>query len=67
MKNGFGKILKALRNEKGIRQSDFGKIMNVANTTISSWERGNSEPSIEQIKTIAKYFNVTTGYLFGEN
>jgi transcriptional regulator with XRE-family HTH domain len=65
MKSGFGKIFKCLREEKGIRQSDLGKVFDVANTTISSWERGNSEPSLEQLKVIAKYFKVTIGFLLG--
>ena len=65
MKGNFGKILKELRREKEILQSGLGKVLNVANNTISSWERGNSEPSLEQLKILAQYFDVTTDYLLG--
>ncbi|MCL2061813.1 MAG: helix-turn-helix domain-containing protein [Firmicutes bacterium] len=63
MKGNFGKTIKTLRKEKGIRQADLGKVLNVANNTVSSWERGNSEPSLEQLKIIAKYFEVSTDYI----
>jgi len=65
MEYSFGKILKELREDKGILQSALGEILNVANNTISSWERNNSEPSIEQLRIIAKYFGVTGCFLLG--
>ena len=65
MEYNFGKILRDLRNEKGIMQSDLGKVLNVANNTISSWERGNSEPTIEQLRLIAKFFGVTGDDILG--
>ena len=65
MEYNFGKILRDLRNEKGIGQADLGKVLNVANNTISSWERGNSEPTIEQLRLIAKFFNVSGNFILG--
>jgi len=61
----FGKILRELREEKGLLQAELGKILNVVNSTISSWERSNSEPNIEQLRIIAKYFGVTGCFLLG--
>ena len=61
----FGRLLKELREGRKLLQSELGRILNVANNTISSWERDNSEPSIEQLRLIAKYFNVTGGILLG--
>jgi len=63
MKSGFGKIFKELRLEKELTQLEAGKIFKVATTTISSWERCNSEPSFEQLKIIADFFEVSTDYL----
>ena len=65
MEYNFGKILRDLRNEKGIGQADLGKVLNVANNTISSWERGNSQPTIEQLRLIAKFFNVSGNFILG--
>lgn len=65
MASNFGKVLKELRIQRGIRQVDLGKSMNLANNTISSWERGNSSPSLEELVTLAKFFNVSTDYLLG--
>ena len=65
MEYNFGKILRDLRNEKGIGQADLGKVLNVANNTISSWERGNSEPTIEQLRLITKFFNVSGNFILG--
>ena len=61
----FCKRLKELRLEKELKQSDFAKVMNLASNTISSWERGNSSPDLNELKLIAQFFNVTTDYLLG--
>lgn len=37
--------------------------LNVSQTTISKYERGEAEPDIGMICTIAKYFDVSTDYL----
>ncbi|MCL2569920.1 MAG: helix-turn-helix domain-containing protein [Firmicutes bacterium] len=65
MEYNFGKILREIRNDKEIGQADLGRILNVANNTISSWERGNSQPTIEQLRAIAIFFNINGNYLLG--
>ena len=57
--------LKELRLEKGISQSEIAKLVNMSKMAISHWEKGNSEPSIEQLKVLATYFDVTVDYLIG--
>ena len=61
----FCKRFKELRLEKELKQSDFAKIMNLAPNTISSWERGNSSPDLNELKRIAQFFDVTADYLLG--
>lgn len=61
----FGKVLKELREEKGLKQKDLAVILNVSDKAISSWELGRTEPSMEIIVAIAKFFGVTTDYLLG--
>ena len=63
--NEFGKNLRVLRNEKNLSQTDLGNIFSVSRQTISSWESGQREPSIDTLVNIAKFFNVTTDYLLG--
>ena len=57
--------LKELRLEKGKSQSEIAKLVNMSKMAISHWEKGNSEPSIEQLKVLAAYFDVTVDYLIG--
>lgn len=49
MENYFTKNLKDLRAEFGISQAQLAKRLNIAANTISRWETGFSEPSIQQI------------------
>ena len=57
--------LRELRLEKGVLQEDIAKLLNMSKMAISHWERGNSEPSIEQLKILARYFDVSIDYLVG--
>lgn len=57
--------LKQLRKLKKITQLELAKEMNVAKTTIASYEQGVSEPSIAMMTKLAKYFNVSPSYLMG--
>ncbi|MDE5721142.1 MAG: helix-turn-helix domain-containing protein [Clostridia bacterium] len=61
----FGQKLKELRNEKGITQAEAAKIFNVSKTTICQWETSKQEPSLDSLTAIAKFFEVTAGYLLG--
>lgn len=61
----FKQRLKELRTEKGVTQIQIAKIVNMSKMAISHWEKGNSEPSIEQLKILANYFDVTVDYLIG--
>ena len=61
----FGIKLKELRNEAGLKQIDVGKLLNVSKTTVCQWETSKQEPSLEDVVSIAKFFNVSTDYLLG--
>ncbi len=63
--SNFGEILKDLREDKNITQEIVAKYLKVSRATISKYESGNRSPDHDTIKLIAKYFNVTTDYLFG--
>lgn len=63
----FGERLKDLRINKNLSQEELGEVFyeKKAQSTIGTWERGNREPSMEDIIQIANYFNVSIDYLFG--
>ena len=61
----FKERLRELRQEKGISQQELGNIVNMSKMAISHWEKGNSEPCIEQLKTLATFFGVSIDYLTG--
>ncbi len=50
--------IEEIRNERGIRQEDFAKLMGVSRQTISSLENGRYNPSILLAYKIAKYFGM---------
>ncbi len=56
----IGSILKNMRLSAGLSQKDLGKKLNLADTTISSYERENSQPDFD---TIVKIANIC-GYEF---
>lgn len=56
--------IEEIRNERGIKQDDFAKLMGVSRQTISSLENGRYNPSILLAYKIAKYFGMTIEEVF---
>ena len=63
--NDFGTRLKLLREKSGMTQISLSTRLGMSQESISSYERGASTPSIDVLKTIAAFFNVSTDYLLG--
>lgn len=61
----FSIRLKELRLEKEMTQKKLAKELETSDDSIYSWEAGRSQPSIEMIRAICKYFNVSSDYLLG--
>lgn len=57
--------LKVLRKEKQLTQKDLADILEVSPKAISFYELGERQPSNEMLLKLAKYFNVSTDYLLG--
>ena len=53
--------------EKKLTQQQLGEIFHVCNQTISFWEIGSREPDLDNLLSIAKYFDVTIDFLLDEN
>ncbi|MGN1060715.1 MAG: helix-turn-helix domain-containing protein [Candidatus Coproplasma sp.] len=59
----FSENLKTLRKLRGIAQTQLAQALNTSIKTISHWETGYSEPSIDQILALAEFFSITTDEL----
>ena len=59
--------LKELRKEKKQTQDDIAKLLNVAHSTYNGYEKETSEPTIETLKKLADYYNVSLDYLVGRS
>ena len=67
VKETFAKRLKALRDEKGLNQTQFAKAVGCVRVTIGHYEKETRSPDIEFLAKIADYFGVTTDYLLGRS
>ena len=61
----FGSILRQLRIEAGLTQSDLADELNVTNQAISKWERGDNYPEITLLPRLASRFRVSVDMLLG--
>lgn len=60
---GIGDRIAAARNAVGLSQTALGKRVNAGQTTISSWERGRTEPTREDVQRIATALDVDVAQL----
>ncbi len=61
----IGERLWELRKDAGLTQDDLAALLNINKHSISSYERGKSEPPDVIKIAIARYFNVSVDYLLG--
>ena len=62
MKN-IGERIKTLRKKKHWTQDELAHYLEVAPSSVGSYERGSRQPTIENLIRMAKYFNVSLDYL----
>lgn len=65
IKMSFSEVLKDLRLEKGVTQTELAKYCGVSSQCISSLEVGRRNPTGSTLEAISKYFNVSVDYLLG--
>lgn len=63
----FGERIRNLREDRDLTQSELGAQVNMTQRKISYIERGKYEPSIDDIVSLCKFFNVSSDYLLGLN
>ena len=65
MESTIGEKIKAFREDLDMNQTALGKMVNMTQRKISYIECGKYEPSIEDIKALCNFFNVSADYLLG--
>ncbi|UXK13020.1 helix-turn-helix domain-containing protein [Erwinia pyrifoliae] len=60
---GFAQRLRELRRQKGLSQSELGKLAGLHYTHIGRFERGASRPGSDSLKRLADVLNVSGDYL----
>jgi transcriptional regulator with XRE-family HTH domain len=61
----IGERIKFLREERGFTQEDVSKALNYTRQAIAYYEQGRTLPNADKIKTLCKFFNVSSDYLIG--
>lgn len=61
----IGNIIKELRIEKNLSQTQLAKEIGVSQKAIDYWERSVNEPKASYIAKLALFFGVTSDYLLG--
>lgn len=61
----FGDRLRELRKEQGLSMVELGRILGLAESSISRYENNVRDPGGELVKRACIYFGVTSDYLLG--
>lgn len=61
----FGNRIKSLRLSYNLSQVQLAKQLSVSKQTVSNWENGYIQPSLDILIRIAEFFSVSTDYLLG--
>ncbi len=60
-----GKTIRNLRGNLGWSQTELGERVGVSKQTVSNWENGNIQPSIDVLVKLSRVFGVSADYLLG--
>lgn len=52
-------MLKTLRKQKRLTQRELADALHISQTSVSKYERGESEPDLEMVVLMADFFGVT--------
>lgn len=57
------KGLKTIRKEKNLNQLKVAMDLNISREALSHYENGKREPSLDMLRKLSGYFNVSIDYL----
>lgn len=61
----LGEIVRYQRRVNNLTQGELGEAIGVTRSAVASWEAGQVEPTIEKIKAICNYFDISACELLG--
>ncbi len=59
----LGDRLRDLREARNLKQTDVANALNISNKILSSYERNISLPTLENLKNICEYYNISADQL----
>ena len=59
-------VLTHLRIQRNLTQQDIADALEVSSRTVLRWESAQGNPTLHDLKKIAKLFDVSISYLVGE-
>ncbi|MCH5195906.1 MAG: helix-turn-helix domain-containing protein [Oscillospiraceae bacterium] len=59
--------LRELRNSRDLTQQNLADCLNISKSSVNMYERGEREPGIALLESIADFFNVDLDYLTGKS
>lgn len=62
----FSNRLIKLLKENGVKNAELAKYLKMSKSAVSKWISGDAEPRPETLRQMAKFFNVSVGYLINE-
>lgn len=62
----LGENIVALRKKRGLTQEKLAEVFEVSRQSVTKWESGESEPSIDKLIKLSKYFGVSVDELIQE-
>lgn len=57
--------IRALREQKGLTQTELSRQLGITRSSVNAWEMGISVPSTQYVVELAGIFHVSTDYLLG--
>ena len=61
----LGEKIRLLREEKDLNQTELGNAVNMTQRKVSYIENDTYEPSVDDIRSFCRFFNVSADYLMG--
>lgn len=58
-------LLAEYRKRAGLTQKQVGDYIGISSQAVSKWEKGQSEPDVQSLRSLAKLYNVTVDELVG--
>lgn len=59
----FSELLKDLRAQTGVSQTELAQALGVSNGNVGDWERGRSKPGYIALAGLSRFFGVSADYL----